>query len=440
MAQLKFIILSFIGLFFFIIPVQYNGETSIPVAILADGFKNLLGDSIFLVAVIIISVSAIMSIVAKLFSSKFPEDSFLGSVFNVSWFWLIVRVLGMIFIIFAYNQFGLEEVYSEATGGMILVELMPSLVAVFLIASFLLPLLLNYGLLEFIGSLFKKIMRPVFTLPGRSTVDNLASWLGDGTIGVLLTSRQYEEGYYTKREAAVIGTTFSVVSITFTIVVVDYVGLMHMFLPLYLTILAAGLVAAIILPRIPPLSKIPDTYYSENSKGLDETIPESYNSFSWGYKQAVERAEKSPGVAGFFKEGTKNAMDMWFGVLPVVMAIGTLGLIVAEETMFFTWIGAPFVPILELLQVPEAQAAAETILVGFTDMFLPALMIADVTSEMTRFIIAALSVTQLIYLSEVGGVLLASKVPVNFWRLVVIFLLRTLITLPIIILIAHMIF
>lgn len=139
---------------------------------------------------------------------------------------------------------------------MILGDLMPSLVAVFLIASFLLPLLLNYGLLEFIGSLFKKIMRPIFTLPGRSTVDNLASWLGDGTIGVLLTSRQYEEGYYTKREAAVIGTTFSVVSITFTIVVVEQVELMHMFLPMYLTILAAGLVAAIIMPRIPPLSKI----------------------------------------------------------------------------------------------------------------------------------------------------------------------------------------
>ncbi|MFD2637806.1 YjiH family protein [Piscibacillus salipiscarius] len=421
------------------VPIQYKDETTIPVAILADLFKNALGDSITLVAVIIVSISAIMSIVAKLLPTKFSEDSFLGSVFNVSWFWTIVRMAGMIFIIFAAYEIGLEQVYSGATGGMILGDLMPSLVAVFLIASFLLPLLLNYGLLEFIGSLFKKIMRPIFTLPGRSTVDNLASWLGDGTIGVLLTSRQYEEGYYTKREAAVIGTTFSVVSITFTIVVVEQVELMHMFLPMYLTILAAGLVAAIIMPRIPPLSKIPDTYYTDE-KGFDESIPEGYNSFTWGYKQAVERAEKSPGVSGFLKEGTKNAMDMWFGVLPVVMAIGTLGLIVAEETLFFTWIGAPFVPILEFLQIPEAQAAAETILVGFTDMFLPALMITDVTSEMTRFIIAALSVTQLVYLSEVGGVLLASKVPVNFWRLVIIFLLRTLITLPIIILIAHMLF
>lgn len=40
-------------------------------------------------------------------------------------------------------------------------------------------------------------MRPLFTLPGRSTVDNLASFIGDGTVGVLITSRQYERARYT---------------------------------------------------------------------------------------------------------------------------------------------------------------------------------------------------------------------------------------------------
>ncbi|WP_124222087.1 YjiH family protein [Aquisalibacillus elongatus] len=422
------------------IPIPYDDSTSVPVAVLAGMFEDQLGDTITAVAMVIIIISALMSIIAKLFPERFHKESYLGSVFNVSGFWLLVRIVGMIFIIFTYYQIGWEGIYSSDTGGMILTSLMPALVAVFLVASYLLPLLLNYGLLEFIGSLFSKIMRPVFKLPGRSTVDNLASWLGDGTIGVLLTSRQYEEGYYSKREAAVIGTTFSVVSITFTITVVDYVNLMHMFLPLYLTIVVAGLAAAIIMPRIPPLSRIPDTYYTDEPKSHDETTPEGYNVVTWGYKKATERAKQSPNVFGFVKEGTKNAMDMWFGVLPVVMAIGTLGVIIAEKTIFFDIIGAPFVPLLELMQVPEAQEAAKTILVGFTDMFLPAIMISGVEHEITRFIVAALSITQLIYLSEVGGVLLASKVPVNFWRLVVIFLLRTLITLPIIILMAHLIF
>ena len=133
-------------------------------------------------------------------------------------------------------------------------------------------------------------------------------------------------------------------------------------------------------------------------------------------------------------------LDMWMGVAPVVMAVGTLALIIAEFTPFFDWLGLPFVPLLELLQVPEAKAASTTMVIGFADMFLPSIIATGIESEMTRFIIAALSVTQLIYLSEVGGLLLGSKLPVNFKDLVIIFLERTLITLPIITGIAHMLF
>lgn len=155
---------------------------------------------------------------------------------------------------------------------------------------------------------------------------------------------------------------------------------------------------------------------------------------------AKERADKNTSVKAFFQSGLKNVLDMWIGVVPVVMAIGTIGVVIAENTPFFTWLGAPFVPVLQLMQVPEAAAAAETLVVGFADMLLPAIFAADIQSEMTRFIIASVSVTQLIYLSEVGGVLLGSKIPVRFRDLVFIFLLRTIITLPIITLIAHIIF
>ena len=51
-----------------------------------------------------------------------------------------------------------------------------------------------------------------------------------------------------------------------------------------------------------------------------------------------------------------------------------------------------------------------------------------------------MSVTQLIYMSEVGGLLLGSKIPVNFKDLIFIFLLRTLIAFPIIAAAAHILF
>ena len=99
----------------------------------------------------------------------------------------------------------------------------------FFFAGLLLPLLTDFGLMEFFGSMMVKVMRPVFKIPGRSSIDALASWVGDGTIGVLLTAKQYEDKNYTAREATIIATTFSVVSITFCFVVLETIGLSDYF-------------------------------------------------------------------------------------------------------------------------------------------------------------------------------------------------------------------
>ncbi|MCQ6498108.1 nucleoside recognition domain-containing protein, partial [Vibrio parahaemolyticus] len=81
----------------------------------------------------------------------------------------------------------------------------------------------TFGLLELFGALLSKVMLHVFNRPGRSAIDCMASWLGDGCVGILLTSKQYEKKFYTQREAAVVGTSFSALSITFSLVVISQV-------------------------------------------------------------------------------------------------------------------------------------------------------------------------------------------------------------------------
>lgn len=73
-------------------------------------------------------------------------------------------------------------------------------------------------------------------------------------------------------------------------------------------------------------------------------------------------------------------------------------------------------------------------------MLTPAVLIAECTSEMAKFIVAVVSVTQVLYLSEVGGLILGSKLPLNIWELFVIFLERTIISLLIVCPIAHLLF
>ncbi len=424
------------------IPISYKGEITIPIAVLSGFIQELLADWLPAIMTAIIVLTLIGTLVIKTVRPHILNRSpFLKSLLDVPVIWLIARTLGAAFAIMTLFKLGPEAIWSENTGGLLLNDLLPILFSVFLFAGLFLPLLLDFGLLELFGTLLTKVMRPIFKLPGRSSIDCLASWLGDGTIGVLLTSKQYEEGYYTRREAVVIGTTFSVVSITFSLVVISQVGLPSMFVPFYLTVTGAGVIAAIIVPRIPPLSRKPDTYYVEKSDDYsEEKIPQGYTPFSWGMAQAVEKARGNRSLKDFFLSGVKNILDMWMGVAPIVMALGTLALIVAEYTPVFQWLGMPFIPVLEWMQVPEAKAASETLIVGFADMFLPSVIGADIASPMTRFIIAAVSVTQLIYMSEVGGLLLGSKIPVSFWELFIIFLQRTIVTLPVIVLVAHLIF
>ena len=120
--------------------------------------------------------------------------------------------------------------------------------------------------------------------------------------------------------------------------------------------------------------------------------------------------------------------------------MGTVALIIAEYTPVFRILGLPFIPVYQLLQIPEAQLASQTVIVGFADMFLPSVIASSIESELTRFVVAATSVTQLIYMSEIGSIIMGSKIPVSLKDLFIIFLERTIVTLPVIALFAHLLF
>lgn len=437
-SLLKFIIPSLIGVLLFMTPFKIEGQFTIPIAFLSNKLVELFNDFLPLIVTILISISAIGSIVIKFYKT---DNKILNSLFNITPIWMTGRIIGMILSILTYFKLAPEFIWSDSTGGMVLFSLLPLLVSVFFFAGLFLPLLLNHGLLEFVGALLTKVMRPIFKLPGRSSIDCITSWLGDGTIGILLTSKQFEDGFYTKKEASIIGTSFSAVSITFSLMVITQVGLSHMFVPFYLTVTLTGIVAAIIVPRIPPLSRKSNTYIDGSAPKKDmDNIPSGYTAFTYGLEKALEKAEDNSSIKGFFADGIRNVIDMWLGVLPIVMAMGGIALIIAEYTPFFEVLGTPFIPLLNLLGVPEAAAASQTLVVGFADMFIPSVLASTISNEMTRFIVACISVTQLIYMSEIGGLLLGSKIPVKFTDLILIFLERTLVSLPIIVLCANLIF
>ncbi|KKI85415.1 membrane protein [Shouchella clausii] len=432
-----FLIPSLAGALLFLVPVKIDDNWTVFIGYLAglieDGLSGVLPG--FLLALLVFS--GVASFLSWAFKPAFIMDKpALKSLFYTSFTWTAIRALGAVFALMVMTGTGMEMVYSPATGGTVFAELLPVLAVWSVVMGLLMPLLLDYGLMEWLGTLAQKIMRPLFKLPGRASVDSLASWMGNNMMSILITINQYENRYYTKKESAVIVTNFTITSIGFSLIIARMLGLEQRFVSFYITVLVGVLLAAFICPRIPPLSTMKNTYHRDQPGAIEETA-ETGSLWKSAFARGVDKAKQAPPISMVLKKGAFNALDIWFGMLPLIMAIGTLALMVAEYTPVFTYLSYPLVPVLEWMQIPDAEAAAPAMLVGFADMFLPAILGAGIESELTRFVIGAVSLIQLVYMSEIGVMLMRSSIPINFWQLFVIFIQRTVIALPVVVLIAH---
>ncbi|SUZ50089.1 uncharacterized protein METZ01_LOCUS2943 [marine metagenome] len=438
---LKFIIPSSIGVLLFLTPIFVDGRATIGMGILVDLLRDATQDYLPAFATMLLLVSCLCSTYFSLFrknKSNIPINQ-IQQIFTTSPAWLILRILGSLFAVLVLFNIGPEWISSPATGGTMLFQLAGTLTVFFLVACFLLPFLIDYGVAEFMGTLLQKPFLWAFRLPGRASIDTLASWLGSAPVGVLITIQQYEKGYYSGREAAVIATNFSIASIAFCALVAKLIEIDHRFFEFYFSIMFSGLIAALIIPRIWPLARKKDVYLMEQDGFTDK--PEADTGlFRWALLQGINKARTAPNLKQLLKNAFINLLDIWFSLLPSVVAIGTIVLALTEFTPIFTIMTKPLVPILELMQIPEATTAAPAFLVGFADMYLPAVIGKNIASEMTRFVIGCVSIIQIIYMTEVGTLILKSKIPLQIGELFLIFTLRTLITLPIITAIAHFIY
>jgi nucleoside recognition membrane protein YjiH len=442
---------SLIGISMMLVPIRYGDTINIGMGIVAAELQAALAPILpaLTTLVIVLSASATVAMIvvrrrldgegAGRLDASAAAHPVLG-MFLVGPTTLGARLTGAAVAAAVLFQRGPAWLISDATGGVILNDLIPVILTIFVVAPFLLPLLTDFGLMELMGTLLRTVFRPLFTMPGRSSIDALASWMGSAPVGVLITSQQFEQGFYTEREAATIATTFSVVSLAFALVIINFVALGEYFVPYYGAIVLSGTVAAIIMPRIPPLSWKRDVYYGPAGKQIAEELPEGRSLWSWGLELAVARARRAPTAVALLKRAVFNIYDIWFGLLPLIMSIGAVALVLTEHTPIFAWLSAPLVPFLRLLGIPEAAAAAPAFLVGFADQFLPAVLGQAIESAHTRFVIACASVTQLVYMSELGALILKSKIPVSVAEMFVIFVLRTLITIPVCALVAALIF
>lgn len=434
MAVFKFLFYSILGVIAFLAPITIGGESSILMghikSIIIDGYIEQIRVLVIIASVTTV-VGTIIGFIKKDFKNKYLKEFFICGPING-----VARILGGIFFLMVHYGIGPAIILDPNTGGMMANDLLPSLMVTFCVGVMLMPLLTAFGLVEFIGVLIAPFMRKVFKVPGYAAIDAIASFLGDGTIGIVVTDEQYQKGYYTQREAVIIATSFSIVGISFAAVVSDLLKLSDRFIIFYATIAFSTVIAGIIIARL-PLKKFKNEYYM----GKNFAGEEGSTSFVVAIKKATEVANKAKEIE-ILLDSIKKVGILYITFIPVIMFMGTLGLVIAEHTNIFNIIAMPLVPILKLFGFSKeiATVMAPAMIVGFSDMYLPSLLIEGVPSEMARFLIGTLSFAQLIFLSETGMILVASKIGFNFWDTLKFFILRTVITFPVIFIIVRILY
>lgn len=428
---LRFVIPSLIGVIIFLCPIKTEGGATICLNVILDAIRGFLGfEFLSKSAFVVIVAAAVISLLTWIFKPKcIVNNSVLNSIFNVEWYWTLTRVLGGIFATMVMFNFGPEFIISPDTGGFTLFDLISGVLPLGIVTGATLPLLIEFGLLEFVGTFFGKVFNFLFKIPGRAAIDCVSSWVGDLAVGILMTNNQYENGYYNAREACVIATTFSTVSIAFALVILEQIGLNGMFFQFYGGVVLVGIICAIIMPRIPPLSRKPNEFTQDCGFDRDKLVPDGISLPKWALIQATTKAKNNGYTPKkYLTDWAKNTLTIMFALNVTIMSIGTIALIIAYYTPILDWLGMPFVPILKFMGMPEAEAAAATILSGFTDMFIPAVLAGGtIDSTFTKMFVGILSICQLIYMSETGPMILGSSIPVKFSDLVIIFLERTVI-------------
>lgn len=454
-SGMKSLVLSLIAIFVFFIPVAgnipfgtiYQGAISIVESLVVINGQQV---GALLLCTIILMGTGITSIIGKYFA---PKDSKMYKYYQAdSIIHPILYMLGGIFIgMYFLNKIGVyaapDMIVGPSTGEMVIPGVVIGVAFIIPVGAFFIPFLTDYGLIDFLGVLLEPLMRPLFKTPGKSAVDACASFVGSTTMGIIITSRMYKSSMYTEREASIICSCFSAVSVGYALLVMTTAGIGEHFSATYFVSFLITFILAGIMCRIYPLNKKRDIY-KNGTVQTQEDRNEAKAKFGkemleTGTHRATIRAYTSGSLPKKIIYSIRDAFPVLPKVITLLCSIGIIGMILAEYTPIFDIVGYVFLPFTKLLGVPDPQVAAAALPAGITEMFIPVLTIADQVAQLhikTRFFVTTVSMVQIIFLAESVVVIMNTGLPVKFRELMIMFFQRTFIAMPFVALFMHILF
>lgn len=423
----RFLAFSFIGLFIMFVDVQIGDEKTIIIQHIINLIKGNLGPIIPYYALIMVLMGGIFPTVTGVWKRSRFDFAFTA-----------IKLLG--------GVIGIMAVFNVGPAFLLAPNMIPFLFELIVIPITLmipvtlisLVLILNYGILEFLSIFFRPVMKKVWKTPGESALDAMVSFTGGYAIAVLVTNDLYKKGIYSAKEAIIIATGFSTVSITFLVVIANTLDMMEYWRAFFFSCFFITFFVTAITARIYPISKIPNEHFCEREH--KEVAISKENIFFRAINAGVEAARSSDSLwantVAYYKG---DAIKMSAAVTASILSIGLFGLLLNEYTPTFDILGYLFYPFTWLLQLPDPMLAAKAASTGVTEMFIPSLLVVD-SDIITKFVVAVVSVTSILFLSASIPCLLSTDIPISLKQIFIIWAERTILSLIVAALIAHAIF
>ncbi len=426
----KFCILSVIGIFMYFVPVK---DSAVPVVVLVNLIKKLLGNGLNYVVLLVLSVLACIILGSWIFKNPWCEKFLEGEKRSkqVHYLAALLVVLAVWFHLPPAAIFTNEDI-----GGQIL-GLAGTVMLTVSICGWFIVLILKSGIVEFAGTLLEPLMKPLFKLPGAAAINCISSYVVSAAVGVYMTDQYYESGVYNRREAVAAATCFSTISVGYVGVLCSLGGINDMYgTMLGLTFFMVILLTAVTV-RIPPLSRIKPEYYVQETADQNETAEHS-SRFQRAVNAAALRSREFTAKAFF--DSMISALKFSQKIIAYMIPIVIVTLSLVHLTPLFTWLGKPIAPVLSFLGVPDAVQAAPAVLLGFIEVSLPVISVSTGVAAPGVFFVVLLSICQIIFMTEAGNAMLGAKFKMKFSELLLIFLVRTVIAVPVIAGIMHLMY
>ena len=435
---IKFVLFSAVGVVFFFINVPYNGGSEVPMLIVINSLKAAVPAKVNEVIVMLLCVSTVITALwarsknaPAWVKSHHPHDGWF------SWFTYITSAIFGVMIIF---NVGPGFILDSAVG-MSSVNVCRDVVYAVVIAGGLVAFLTEFGLLEFPGILMEPIMRKCFRVPGKASIDALSSFVCAPSVGVMITNNLYQKKIYTQREAVTITTCFSVCSLGAFAFLSGMANCGEYYSQLVLCALVLAFVMAAIMVRIPPTSWKKNIYVDGEVQTDEQrrVVGYSKDTIPNALQTGLEKADSSP--VSCIPMSFVTSFGFAQKVCAYVLSLSVIFLALANYTPIIDWLGVPVAPILSLLGLEDVELIAPSVLSGFFALSLPStLLVGTGVSAASGFFVVLLSTSQIIFFTESANAMLESSIPVDFKDLVILFLERTVILIPICALVTHLVF